>query len=585
MKFVCDNCATQYLISDEKIGPKGAKVRCKRCGNIIVIRPPRSGDFDDEAAGPTEDTSRDGLPLGMGEQSEDRDELGEAFDQLLKGGVDTGEDEHEDDEDGPATEIFSMEELERLRSKKDDRDKIDEVFSQAEGTDIQRRSTAGEEDREEWYVAIKDEQVGPMGLAEVENRWESGEIGPTTLAWHPGMNDWIPIQDVPKLRYLLGSMESREVPESVEAGAAPPAPAQEEEWAPSSGSSLSSLVEQEIEAVKESQPPPAETSTPDELPDEPAGGALAPWEKEEPVSGEVARPKESFFDSSLDQPVTDSGGGVVRAGRGLARPAYLSEGSKGGLNKKWILIGSISLVVLIVIGVVVFKVLQEPPDEEVGKMAAIEKPALEKEKVKEPDKKEAEKEKEKEKKSEAAKEGEDKEKPEGEKPEGEKPEKGKKDVLVVGKEKTQPVKTPVKPPKPPSKKKKKKKKIAQDTTKPEKTPPPKEEEIEPPSSSGGGPVGATLSKAQIATTMKKYIRAMKGCVKQQQQRDPSVTGTMLVSFVINGTGKVSLIKILSTEHKGTYVAGCITYIIKSMKFPKFSGDPITIPRVPLRLGG
>ena len=65
----------------------------------------------------------------------------------------------------------------------------------------------------------------------------------------------------------------------------------------------------------------------------------------------------------------------------------------------------------------------------------------------------------------------------------------------------------------------------------------------------------------------------------------AVTGTMLVSFVINGSGKVSLIKILSTEHKGTYVAGCITYIIKSMKFPKFSGDPITIPRVPLRLGG
>jgi hypothetical protein len=85
--------------------------------------------------------------------------------------------------------------------------------------------------------------------------------------------------------------------------------------------------------------------------------------------------------------------------------------------------------------------------------------------------------------------------------------------------------------------------------------------------------------------MKKYIQAMKGCVKQQLQRDPSVTGTMLVSFVINGNGKVSLIQILSTEHKGTYVAGCITYIIKSMKFPKFSGAPITIPRVPLRLGG
>jgi hypothetical protein len=462
-----------------------------------------------------------------------------------------------------------MEELERLRSQKDDRDKIDEVFSQAEGTDIQRRPAAEEEDREEWYVAIKDEQVGPMGLPEVENRWESGDIGPGTLAWHPGMDDWIPVKDVPKLRYLLGSMESREVPESVEAGAAAPAPAQEEEWAPSSGSSLSSLVEQEIEAVKESKPPPAEEGPEDEVPDEPEGGALAPWEKEEPVSGEVARPKESFFDSSHDQPVTDSGGGVVRAGRGMARPAYLSEGSKGGLNKKLILIGTISLVALIVIAIVLVKVLQEPPKEEVGKMAPVDKP---------PDKKvEGDKKAEGDKKTEGDKKAEDDKKAEGDKPEK------KEDEMVVGKAKTEPVKPP-KVKKPPSKKKKKKKKkVVTAPTKP-KDKPPEPEKVKPPPS-GGGPTPGTLSKAQIASTMKKYIRAMKGCVKQQQQRDPSVTGTMLVSFVINGTGKVSLIKILSTEHKGTYVAGCITYIIKSMKFPKFSGDPITIPRVPLRLGG
>ncbi len=585
MKFVCDNCGTQYLISDEKIGPKGAKVRCKRCGNIIVIRPPQSEDAAREDAGPTEDTSRDGLPLGMGEGDQDRDELGEAFDQLLKGGLDDGEDEHEDDEEGPATEIFSMEELERLRSQKEERDKIDEVFSQAEGTDVRpSRGAEEEEDREEWYVAIKEEQIGPMGLAEVENRWESGEIGPNTLAWHPGMDDWVAIQDVPKLRYLLGSMESRQVPESVEAGASAPAPAQEEEWAPSSGSSLSSLVEQEIEAVKDSQPPVSDEGEGEmELPDEPEGGALAPWEKEEPVSGEVARPSESFFDSSLDQQVTDSGGAVVRAGRGLARPAYLSEGPRGGLNKKLVLIGSIALVVLIVVGVVVFKLLQAPPEEQVGKMAPIEKPAgadekapgkaTRDEKAATPDKKG---------------EGQEKAADKQDKPEGEdekKADEKKKDVMVVGKPDKKPgVRTPPeKDKKTHAKKKKKKKRVAKAETKPVERRPPKEEKAEPPPSSGGS--SNTLSKAQIATTMKKYIRAMKGCVKQQQQRDPSVTGTMLVSFVINGNGKVSLIKILSTEHKGTYVAGCITYIIKSMKFPQFSGPPITIPRVPLRLGG
>jgi predicted Zn finger-like uncharacterized protein len=574
MKFVCDNCGTQYLISDEKIGPRGAKIRCKRCGNIIVIRPPQSADATGEDAGPDEETFHDGVPLGMGEPSEDRDELGEAFDQLLKGVLDPGEDEREDDEEGPATQIFSMEEIERLRSHKDERDKIDEVFSQAEGTDIQPPRPAAKEedreDREEWYVAIKDEQMGPMGLPELENRWDSGEIDPGTLAWHPGMDEWIPVQDVPKLRYLLGSMESREIPESVENGAASPVPGEDEHWAPSSGSSLTSLVETELEAVKDTQPPPEEIGVEAEMPEEPEEGALEPWEKEEPISGEVARPSESFFDSSLDQSVTDSGGAVVRAGRGMARPAYLSEGSKGGLNNKLILVGSISLVVLIVIGVVVFKLLQEPPREEVEKTAPVDqKVARAGNKAKAPD-------------QDAKLEKKDAEKPaQDAKKQPEAKDEKKQDEIVVGKAKKEALKTPSAKSNKGSSKKKNKKTAKAGSAK--KRPPRGRKTVKPPPSDGGLP--ATLSKAQIGTTMKKYIRAMKGCVKQQQQRDPSVTGTMLVSFAINGTGKVSEIKILSKQHKGTYVAGCITYIIKSMKFPKFSGDPITIPRVPLRLGG
>jgi len=95
---------------------------------------------------------------------------------------------------------------------------------------------------------------------------------------------------------------------------------------------------------------------------------------------------------------------------------------------------------------------------------------------------------------------------------------------------------------------------------------------------------ATLTKAQIFGTMKKYLGAMRGCVKQQLQRNPSVKGTMLVSFVILGSGKAGDVRIISKEHQGTYVAGCMTYLIKNMKFPRFSGSSIPIPRIPLKLG-
>ena len=39
MKFVCDKCQAHYLIADEKVGTRGVKVKCKKCGNVIVVRP------------------------------------------------------------------------------------------------------------------------------------------------------------------------------------------------------------------------------------------------------------------------------------------------------------------------------------------------------------------------------------------------------------------------------------------------------------------------------------------------------------------------------------------------------------------
>lgn len=98
-----------------------------------------------------------------------------------------------------------------------------------------------------------------------------------------------------------------------------------------------------------------------------------------------------------------------------------------------------------------------------------------------------------------------------------------------------------------------------------------------------GTTGA-LSNSDIARTMMKHLPAMQGCVRQQKQRDPTVTGTMLVSFTIQPSGTVKgRVKILSVEHRGTYLAGCITYIIKHTEFPEFEGDPVVVPRLPIRL--
>ena len=38
MKIVCENCSTKYSIADEKVRGKVFKIRCKKCGHIIVVK-------------------------------------------------------------------------------------------------------------------------------------------------------------------------------------------------------------------------------------------------------------------------------------------------------------------------------------------------------------------------------------------------------------------------------------------------------------------------------------------------------------------------------------------------------------------
>jgi predicted Zn finger-like uncharacterized protein len=48
MKFVCDRCQTRYSIADEKVRQKILRIRCKTCGNVIMVQeglaaPPTAG--------------------------------------------------------------------------------------------------------------------------------------------------------------------------------------------------------------------------------------------------------------------------------------------------------------------------------------------------------------------------------------------------------------------------------------------------------------------------------------------------------------------------------------------------------------
>jgi predicted Zn finger-like uncharacterized protein len=175
MRFSCEGCNAKYMISDDKVGSGGVKVRCKKCGHVTHVR------------------------------------RGEAESAAGQGGI------------------------------------------------------AGAE----WWVAIDEQPVGPVGIDVVQHHWNQGEIGPESLVWYSGLPEWAPISSVPELHgHLGGGMPVAPPPSAPPAPFSPPVP--DDEWRPGAASALAALDEPEQRSAPVPDPfPPAESALPEEAPPTP----------------------------------------------------------------------------------------------------------------------------------------------------------------------------------------------------------------------------------------------------------------------------------------------------------------------------
>jgi len=112
MRFSCEGCSAKYMISDDKVGPGGVKVRCKKCGQVTHVRHPEPVMPSAPAPAPA--------PSGI-----------------------------------------------------------------------------------EWWVALDEQPVGPVGQDVIQRHWDQGEIGPESLVWHSGLDEWALIASLPELHTRL----------------------------------------------------------------------------------------------------------------------------------------------------------------------------------------------------------------------------------------------------------------------------------------------------------------------------------------------------------------------------------------------
>ncbi len=424
MKFSCDSCHAQYMISDEKVGAAGVRVRCKKCGNVIHVK------RVEEEAPPQEDATvvmtadklaqiRDQLDAARGIGPDavtsppkvTADEIGKAFDSMFSertaedGAVQppqaaapvaaeaaapppVGQDE---DPDRAETRVLTAGDMQRISSELAPAPPP-AVFD-TENT-VAAPYTARPASRPgvvvEWFVAIREEQVGPLTPEGVKERWDHGEVGPDTLVWCSGLPDWKPLSSVDELAHLVAPSPTATVRNGAGAAVqsspskAPPAPSVDEakkddldEFKPSAASalaSLASMAQEEMEAADRAKAAPK----PPEPEPEPA-----PVRRSGPSRVDLFAdlpPRAAVAAASAPMPVT----AASSFGAPAALPdAYQPPPRRGAdaafgrpeSSSKLILISAAALIVILAMGTVLFWALvlkpqKEAQDRKIAELAA-----------------------------------------------------------------------------------------------------------------------------------------------------------------------------------------------------------------------
>ncbi|WP_224368444.1 adventurous gliding motility protein GltJ [Hyalangium versicolor] len=679
MRFVCDSCRAQYMISDDKIGAKGVKIRCKKCGHVIVVRPSGASAPKDEGAPAAEATAAAsngaagsnaaGGLASLGTPPEgglftdvEEDEIGAVFDQVLSGSqkMPGGESAREAKPTTP----------EAVRKLAEAEDEPDEPKAEAPPND--------------WYVAIDEKQVGPLSVEKVKEHWERGEVGPDSLCWRQGYGDWIPLSEVKELASVLSprpakpvivapSPVSTSVPavsapveSAFSAGAAPKntrpeipaAPALGVEpvssgWKPSAASVLASLVKEENEALSKPPPKPAaeEKQAPGLLDLPPPEPAPAPA-RASPMMAAAAEPMRAPQPAAMPYAPSPAPAYAqpapayaqpAPAYAGYPQPSYpgyppaAGAGQQGGGNKT-VMIAGIAVAVVALLGVGGFLVFgrSPPPAEPVAVAdARPTPPAPAPTPVSPPPEVKAQPAANPATPPPAAAQGTTPGAPgtaaapgtpaaPGTQPGATTP-----PAVAAATPAPTPVTPPATTPTPPpataeatkpnsgtrterpgsssrpsssSRQESKTEAVAKPEPATKKSDDGLDDDFDdlfgkkekketksnsgssssvyiPPEPGSGSNVQDKLGQSDIMAVVVANKPAIMKCVGEQRKRDPDISGKLVMHWTIQTSGKTSGVSVVSDEFKKTYMASCITGLIKGWTFPKHKkqGDPIDFP--------
>ncbi|HET8541810.1 MAG TPA: GYF domain-containing protein [Anaeromyxobacter sp.] len=591
MKFTCDSCNAQYMISDDKVGPAGVKVRCKKCGHVIVVRrvgePAATGDTAPSiavksGAGPSPsangatapgiDRAAAGGPAVTPSRGLDA-ELGSAFDHAF-GDTPPSTAAPAGDADLGSTQAMGAEDAAK-------------VFA---------ATAPPPPSATEWYVAIGQAQVGPLPLGEVKKKWEAGDVGPDSLVWRPGMADWAPLTTVSDLAGFLAPVP-RPAPQPVRSAArqapeaAKPEPqperAAEVTWKPAGASALAALASEELAArAPEARPAPVRPagvkSLVDALPDgggvDPTGALPLNIKALEPNTGErkierrsaVARGAERVRHrrSATRALVVGLAAGVLLVGGAAAAAVWL-----GWVDTSRILQRPASAaapraasVPLPPPPVLPHAAAPQPPTAAQPAVAAAQEPGRPRAAIPEP-----------------------RPQPQVAPPRAARPEPPPREPPRKEPQRVAAAQPPPPPPEPRPTKKGGDSILDFDSGGGDSAlddalgggggSTSKRSVYVPPARAGGGALPDKVSPGEINGAVAQRMEALRKCVSDQKAREPEASGTLKMRWMIQGDGSVRDVKCITPEYAQGQFAACIGSVVRSIRFPRSTtaGQEVTFP--------
>ncbi len=221
MKIHCDNCNAGYNIPDQKVKGRSFKFKCKRCGNVIVVRgasssasialdakqpsqaetpsasqPASQKEKDQPVQGGTQVWSAAKVQEVMDEAKTEKAQVQQEASQPVQGGTQVWS-------AAKVQEVMDEAKTEKAQVQQEASQPVQggtQVWSAAKVQEVidEQKEAAPKEEKPIWYVAFENQRFGPITPSAIGEKVLGARPQGEIFVWRSGMENWVKIETVPE---------------------------------------------------------------------------------------------------------------------------------------------------------------------------------------------------------------------------------------------------------------------------------------------------------------------------------------------------------------------------------------------------